>query len=379
MDLLTNESFVSITPKVVIDKFHSIRIHGNKAAHGEKSNNKVSSWLLKETWDIARWLFAVYCKGDIKGLEKFQAPEAGVDPATRLKQERKTLLQQHAKQEAQMQDLMEQLEEERHLRESAEKSVEELQATQSAGQNAAVELQFSESTTRKRLIDTQLASVGWDVDSNGANTEEVAQEWEVLHQPTPSGLGFADYVLWDDNGKPLAVIEAKKTALDAEQGRHQAKHYADGLEKMSGQRPVIFYTNGHDIWMWDDHPQQNYPPRKLYGFYSKQSLQYQVRQRTSRMSFGEVSVKPEILTDRIYQHEALKRICERFEEKHRHGLGFGFLRSGGFRQPDTLRASPRAHVRTDASLYLGKAFRFRRHPDHQGVSVGGEHRYEFAQ
>ncbi len=84
-----------------------------------------------------------------------------------------------------------------------------------------------------------------------------------------SGEGFADYILWDDNGKPLAVIEAKKTAVDAEKGRHQARHYADGLEKMHGQRPVIFYTNGYDIWMWDDHPAQNYPPRRLYDFYSK--------------------------------------------------------------------------------------------------------------
>lgn len=68
---------------------------------------------------------------------------------------------------------------------------------------------------------------------------------------SPLPLGYADYVVWDDNGNPLAVTEAKKTAVDSARGRQQAKLYADDLEKMHGQRPVIFYTNGCDIWMWD--------------------------------------------------------------------------------------------------------------------------------
>ena len=104
------------------------------------------------------------------------------------------------------------------------------------------QLHFDEATTRKRLIDAQLSDVGWTVGANGANTSEVTQEEKVEHQPLPSGAGYADYVLWDDNGNPLAVIEAKKTSVDPELGRQQAKLYADGLEKMHGHRPVIFYT-----------------------------------------------------------------------------------------------------------------------------------------
>ena len=123
---------------------------------------------------------------------------------------------------------------------------------------------MSWSLTRRRhatrLIDSLLASVGWDVAAGLNSTAEVGKEIEVTNQPTESGVGYADYVLWDDNGKPLAVIEAKKTS-STRSGRHQAKLYADGLEKMHGQRPVIFYTNGYDIWIWDD--AQGYPPRKL--------------------------------------------------------------------------------------------------------------------
>ena len=74
-------------------------------------------------------------------------------------------------------------------------------------------------------------AAGWKVGPDGASNESVGQEHEVDHQPTATGKGKADYVLWGDNGKPLAVIEAKKTAIDAEAGRTQAKCYADGLEK----------------------------------------------------------------------------------------------------------------------------------------------------
>jgi len=133
------------------------------------------------------------------------------------------------------------------------------------------------------------------------------QEEEILYQPTKSGIGYADYVLWDENGQPLAVIEAKKTAESAEKGQKQAELYADGLEKMHDQRPVIFYTNGFDIFIWNDG--QGYPPRKLYGFYSKDSLQYLVYKRKNRMALENISPKSDIV-DRIYQVEAIKWLNE---------------------------------------------------------------------
>ena len=110
-------------------------------------------------------------------------------------------------------------------------------------------------------------------------------------------------MILDDNGKPLAVVEAKKTAVDAEKGRHQARYYADGLEKMRGQRPVIFYTNGYDIWMWDDHPAQGYPPRRLYDFYSKSSLQHQIRKRRGGVG-GNVAVGSQALAAVAIHHVA---------------------------------------------------------------------------
>ena len=320
MELLSNDAFEAVTPKVVIDKLHAIRIHGNKAAHGDKVTEQSAQWLLKEAFDLGRWLFATYSKGDIATIKAFEQPKPPQSAKADYKNERKALLEQYAKQEAQMQAVLAELDAERQKVAQRQLTEEELtqlkQQVASKGQQAANKLHFNEATTRKQLIDLQLAQAGWNV----GNSDQITLEEKVLHQPTTSGDGYADYVLWDDNGKPLAVIEAKKTAVDAEKGRHQAKHYADGLEKMHGQRPVIFYTNGHDIWIWDDHPEQNYPPRKLYGFYSKSSMQYQVRQRTERKPLNSVSVKADIFGDRLYQHEALKRISERFETKQRKAL-----------------------------------------------------------
>lgn len=327
MEMLSNDAFEAVTPKVVVDKLHAIRIHGNKAAHGDKVSTRNVQWLLREAFDLGRWLYATYQNADVSGLDDFELPEAPTSTKAEYKKERKALLQQYAQQEARMQALLSELQSEKVRSAQLEKSAEELEQLQqqafSKGQKIADDLNFDEETTRKHLIDSQLVQVGWDLGNQEQVTLDIGVQKhlnKVLHQPTPSGYGYADYILWDDNGKPLAVVEAKKTAVDAEKGRHQAKHYADGLEKMHGQRPVIFYTNGHDIWIWDDHPAQNYPPRKLYAFYSKTSLQYQVRQRGERKQLNTVSPKVEILGDRLYQHEALKRICERFETRQRKAL-----------------------------------------------------------
>ncbi len=163
-----------------------------------------------------------------------------------------------------------------------------------------------------------LSESGWDIGLHGQDSDEIGQEVEVQHQPTKTGVGYIDYVLWDDDGKPLAVIEAKKTAISADRGRTQAKFYADGLEKEYGRRPLIFYTNGYDVYLWDD--AQGYPDRKVYGFYAKESLQYLVKfQRDQKQHLENIPIKQEI-TDRIYQHEAIHLVLERFTDRHRKAL-----------------------------------------------------------
>jgi len=192
---------------------------------------------------------------------------------------------------------------------------EDLQALTNAGKQAADVLAFNEDTTRKRLIDSMLAEAGWDFKAEWDGM--MVKEEEVPYQPTQTGIGYADYELKDDDGKPLAVIEAKKTAVDPNIGRKQVQLYAEGIEKKYGQRPVIFYTNGFELWIWDD--SQNYPPRQIQGFYSKDSLQYLVHQRNAKVPLDTLSPRPEIV-DRLYQLEAIKRVCERFGNGYRKAL-----------------------------------------------------------
>jgi type I restriction enzyme R subunit len=178
-------------------------------------------------------------------------------------------------------------------------------------------LAFNEADTRRYLIDQMLADEGWDVGKGNTNTAEVIKEVPVKYQSGKSGEGKADYVLDDDNGKPLGVVEAKKTAVDPQLGRKQAEQYADGLEKEYGQRPVIFYTNGYDLWIWNDAAGE--PPRKIYGFYSKDSLQHIHFQRTAKKPVKEVAANPHI-AGRMYQIEAVRRVVEKFAEKKRKAL-----------------------------------------------------------
>lgn len=315
VDLLKNPAFIAITPKVVLDKLHALRMHGNKAAHGEKVKSDNALWLLREAHDLARWLVVRNGEGDAKGLPSFKQPAA---PQAEQTRERRKVLEKLAAQEAQMESLLQELEATRQKAAAAEKKAEKLETLATRATEAANELEFDEETTRTRIIDSMLVSVGWDVAAGKASTEEVGKEVKIAHQPTDSGVGYADYVLWDDNGNPLAVIEAKKAAVDPERGRHQAKLYADGLEKAHGHRPVIFYTNGFDIWIWDD--AQSFPPRKLYGFYSKDSLQHLANyQRAERKPLDTIEINEDIV-DRLYQIEAIKRVSERFTNKHRKAL-----------------------------------------------------------
>lgn len=315
VDLLKNHAFEAITPKVVLDKLHALRMHGNKAAHGESVHTQHALWLLKEAHDLARWLCIQYGKAKADQLPAFAQPAV---PGQTEARERRQIMEKLAAQETQMDALLAELDETRAKASAATKEAAELKELAASAQSAANELQFSEEETRTRLIDSHLASSGWDVGDGLKSTAEVGKEIEVADQPTESGIGYADYVLWDENGNPLAVIEAKKSSVDPELGRHQAKLYADGLETMHGFRPVIFYTNGFDIWIWDD--AQGFPPRKLFGFYSKDSLQHLANyQRAERKDLDSFEVN-EAIVNRLYQVEAIKRVSERFTANHRRAL-----------------------------------------------------------
>ncbi|MEA5479661.1 DEAD/DEAH box helicase family protein [Pseudanabaena galeata UHCC 0370] len=141
-------------------------------------------------------------------------------------------------------------------------------------------------------------------------TANVAREFEVSGMPNETGKGFVDYVLWGDDGKPLAIVEAKRTKKDPRVGQQQAKLYADCLEAQFGQRPIIFYTNGYEHHIWDD---TNYPPRQIQGFYKKSELELLIQRRTTQKPLSTANINPAIAS-RHYQARAIRKVSEAFEQ-----------------------------------------------------------------
>ena len=181
---------------------------------------------------------------------------------------------------------------------------------------APVVTDYSEFETRRLFIDLMLRDAGWELvgKDNVPLPGKVGTEIEVHGMPGQD-VGFADYVLYDDGGKPLAVIEAKRTGKDSIAGKHQAELYADCLERQYGVRPVIYYSNGFQTFVIDG---LGYPPRRILGFHSKEDLQVILRSR-GRSKITDQNVK-EYITDREYQKRAIHSICDHFNKMYRRGL-----------------------------------------------------------
>lgn len=170
-------------------------------------------------------------------------------------------------------------------------------------------LDISEYATRKIYIDSMLEDAGWTEGKDWMN------EVELPGMPNKSEVGFADYVLYGDDGKALAVIEAKRTCVDVSKGRQQAKLYADILEKQQGRRPVVFLTNGFETHIVDN----QYPERKVATIYSKRDLEKLLNLQRMRSSLKYVMVDRNI-AGRYYQEAAIKAVCDSLSQNRRKAL-----------------------------------------------------------
>lgn len=169
---------------------------------------------------------------------------------------------------------------------------------------------ISEYQTRKKLIDKDLRESGWTENRDWIN------EYELSGMPNESNVGFADYVLFDDRGYPLAVIEAKRTTKSPEIGRHQAELYADLLEKKFHHRPVIFLTNGYYKRIIDCSGNE----REVWGIYCKRDLEKYFNLKNNRRELSSSITVNENITDRYYQKSAIKAVCSAFDKGYRKAL-----------------------------------------------------------
>lgn len=188
----------------------------------------------------------------------------------------------------------------------------------------------SEFETRKRYIDIDMKLAGWQFTGPDADvqTEYLVDGMAGVVDQT----GYVDYVLFGKDGLPLAVVEAKRTSKDPNIGRKQAVLYADCLERKFGRRPMMFTTNGFETYFWDD---QSGPQREISGFFSKDDLQKLMNRRTERLELMSIPIDDKI-TDRYYQKEAIRAVCERIEQ--------------GFRKHLLVMATGTGKTRTASSL-----------------------------
>lgn len=170
---------------------------------------------------------------------------------------------------------------------------------------------YDEAATRDTFIDVLLAEAGWPL------REAKDREFPVTGMPTTDGTGYVDYVLWGEDGLPLAIVEAKRTSKSPQVGQQQAKLYADCLGQMTGRRPVIFYTNGYEHWIWDD--ASGYPSREILGFYTRDELELMIQRRQTRQPLSDTPVDSQIV-ERHYQHRAIRAIDDAFTAKQREAL-----------------------------------------------------------
>ncbi|MCS6596042.1 DEAD/DEAH box helicase family protein [Bacillus cereus] len=169
--------------------------------------------------------------------------------------------------------------------------------------------EISEFDTRKMYIDLDLKLAGWQFN------QDIEEEYPVKGMPNNTGEGFVDYVLRGENGKVIALVEAKRTSKNPKEGRQQSKLYADCIEKEQGLRPIIFYTNGYETYIWHD----DYGARKTSGFYNKEEVQLLIDRRILRRPLKDVEINDDI-TNRYYQKEAILSVCDMFERNQRKAL-----------------------------------------------------------
>ena len=312
--LLTEPAFKSLQDGRIFGVARKIQQAGNRAVHESKAPSKLEAVeIVSGLFQFCFWLAFTYGRrskpdpalrfNPHKLLDAGMAEQASL----RERQQLETRLEQES---AELAAAQMRLAESTRTTDELNAELAQLRAEVAAAKKKAAEtipleaFDWSEAETRKYKIDALLAEAGWTDLVEGRDTEH-----EVRGMPSASGIGYVDYVLWGADGRPLAVVEAKKALADPQTGQQQAKLYADCLQKKTGQRPLIYYSNGYEHWLWDD---SQHPARPVQGFCSRDELALLIQRRTASKSLASLDINEHIV-DRHYQQRAIRAIAEHFE------------------------------------------------------------------
>ena len=319
--LIHEYTFKKQLPPLLFGKIKGIVAFGNMAVHtGKTVPPAFAVQSLKSLFEFIQWVDYSYGSDyQVRTFDAQRIPKTHVSLDMQKIRAQESLL---GEKDAEIERLRQQL---------AELADKYTGAKERNRQSRTITMEdLSEFSTRKIYIDAMLLGMDWELEGPDS---DVSQEYEVEGMAgVPGQKGYADYVLWGRDGKPLAVVEAKKACKDPNTGRTQAKLYADCLELRFGQRPVMFTINGFDTFFWDD---KGGPQRKVSRIFSKTDLERIIERRTSRLPLESITISNAI-TDRYYQQAAIRSVCEEI--------------SRGVRKHLLVMATGTGKTRTAASL-----------------------------
>lgn len=318
-NLMRNDIFREVVPSSFKEGLYIVRKTGNAGAHyGHRIKGREVLVSIQYLFDFLKWFANIYAdrQPELPGeFDKTLIPKVG-ERSRKMRELAEEAKREQARLQSQIEALALQLEAQKDAARQSEEALvdykreleqtrQQLQKRKSA-RRRELSSSFTERETRHHLIDLALREAGWDNLRDGHELEFPITGMPVSRD-NPRGNGFCDYVLWDENGLPLALIEAKRTAVNPENGRHQAWLYANALESMTSQRPIIFYTNGYKSFLWDDTFYSL--PRRVYGFYTREELRWTIQKRKTRKDLRTMTVNPDI-AGRPYQMEGIQRVAE---------------------------------------------------------------------
>ena len=289
--LINTEEFRGIVDEQLIFRLDFIRRMGNNAAHGGKVITHEQAVLCLQNLFVF-FDFLAYCYGEDYTEHTFNlallAEQSAQPTPPAVDEDAARKLDALIKENAALKEQLTQRREEQHQT------------------YVPKPLEISEYKTRKLYIDAMLQDAGWVEGKNWLN------EVKLPGMPNKSETGNADYVLYGDDGKALAIVEAKRSCVDPAVGRQQAKLYADIIEKQQGRRPVIFLTNGFETKIDDG----QYPERKCAAIWSKRDLEKLFNLLRMRTHLDNIVVD-ENIAGRYYQENAIKAVCNTFDARNR--------------------------------------------------------------
>ena len=290
-------------------RFRLLKDLGNKAVHRSDPIRPGDAVLAaRELFQVLRWFALTYgrdpqrVRGFSFNADLLPSRDAATAQQAQSREQLEALAEQLAERDQQLRD--------QRLatlasQEELDRLRQEITTLRKANEAATQpEPDISELDTRRAYIDHYLEETGW------VHGQSCTHEHEVQGMPNTTGTGYVDYVHWGDDGKPLGLVEAKRSSRDPMEGQRQAELYANCLEQRYGQRPLIFLSNGYRHRLWDD---LRYPPREVQGFYKKEELETLIRRREIRQPLAQATISNSI-AGRYYQQRAIRAICESLEQ-----------------------------------------------------------------